>query len=42
MSANDYKAKAEEWLATQSSRIIDYQWEIEHHNQMHRDYEKSL
>ena len=42
MSANDYKRNALRWLATQSERTINYQWEIAHHNQMHKDYEKSL
>ena len=41
MSANDYRKKASDWLASQSSRTIDYQWEIQHHNQMHKDYEKN-
>ena len=32
---------AQEWLAQQSQRTIDYQWEIQHHNQMHKAYETS-
>ena len=32
----------QEWLATQPQRKINYQWEIQHHNQMHRAYEQSL
>ncbi len=42
MSARDYQKKAQEWLANQSNRTIDYQWEIQHHNQMHRAYEQNL
>ena len=39
MSAKDYMQNAQEWLANQSKRQIDYQWEIQHHNQMHKNYE---
>ena len=42
MSATDYLNNAQAWLAQQSQRTIDYQWEIEHHNQMHKTYETSL
>ena len=41
MSATDYLNNAQEWLAQQSQRTIDYQWEIQHHNQMHKAYETS-
>ena len=40
MSATDYLNNAQAWLAQQSQRTIDYQWEIQHHNQMHKTYEK--
>ena len=42
MSATDYLNIAQAWLAQQSQRTIDYQWEIQHHNQMHKTYETSL
>ena len=42
MSATDYLNNAQEWLAQQSQRTIDYQWEIQHHNQMHKAYKTSL
>ena len=42
MSATDYLNNAQVWLAQQSQRTIDYQWEIQHHNQMHKTYETSL
>ena len=41
MSATDYLNNAQEWLAQQSQRTVDYQWEIQHHNQMHKNYETS-
>lgn len=34
MSASDYQKNAQLWLDTQTSRHIDYEWEIRHHNQM--------
>ena len=42
MSATDYLNNTQAWLAQQSQRTIDYKWEIQHHNQMHKIYEKSL
>ena len=42
MSATDYLNNAQNWLAQQSQRTINYQWEIQHHNQMHKAYETSL
>ena len=36
MSSTDYLHNAQAWLAQQSQRSIDYQWEIQHHNQMHK------
>ncbi len=42
MSAQENQQKALEWISTRSNRVIDYQWEIQHHNQMHEAYEKSL
>ena len=31
-----------QYIAEQSMCAIDYQWEIQHHRQMHEAYEKSL
>jgi len=42
MSALENQQKALEWITNRSNREIDYQWEIQHHNQMHAAYEKSL
>lgn len=42
MSVSDYQRNAQLWLDTQSSRHIDYEWELRHHNQMHAAYEQSL
>lgn len=42
MSYLDSERLAAEWLANQSEREIDFEWEIQHHNQMHAAYEKSL
>ena len=42
MSSTDYLHNAQAWLDQQSQRSIDYQREIQHHNQMHKAYETSL
>ena len=39
MSVLENQQKAMAYIAEQSHRVIDYQWEIEHHRQMHADYE---
>lgn len=39
MSVQENQQKAMAYIAEQSHRVIDYQWEIEHHRQMHADYE---
>lgn len=41
MTAQEYQQKALAYLAKQSTQIIDYEWEIKHHRQMHEEYEKS-
>ncbi|MBQ7448947.1 MAG: hypothetical protein IJS73_03965 [Paludibacteraceae bacterium] len=38
---NKEQQRAIAWIANQSTQIIDYQWEIQHHRQMLSDYEKS-
>ena len=30
------------YIAEQSNRVIDYEWEIQHHKQMHAAYESRL
>ena len=42
MSYLEYERLAAEWLAGQKDRKIDFEWEIQHHNQMHAAYEQSL
>ena len=42
MSAQENDKKAMQYIAESSSRVIDYQWEIQHHKQMHAAYEQSL
>lgn len=42
MSAQENQQKVLSWIANQSGILIDYQWEIQHHRQMHEAYEKSL
>jgi len=42
MSASEYQQKAMARIAERSNRVIDYEWEIQHHKQMHEAYEKSL
>ncbi len=39
MSAQENDKKAMQYIAESSSRVIDYQWEIQHHKQMHAAYE---
>ncbi len=42
MSAQENQAKALAYIASQSNIVTDYQWEIQHHREMHEAYEKSL
>ena len=39
MSAQENQQRAMAYIAEQSGRAIDYQWEIQHHRQMHAAYE---
>lgn len=40
VTENDLKLLA--YIANQSNQVIDYEWEIHHHREMHEAYEKSL
>lgn len=40
VTENDLKLLA--YIANQSNQVIDYEWEIRHHREMHEAYEKSL
>ena len=42
MSALENEKKAMQYIAESSSRAIDYEWEIQHHRQMHAAYESRL
>ena len=42
MTDEENRLLIQEWLRTQPQRKINYQWEIQHHNQMHKAYEQSL
>ena len=42
MSAQENQAKLLAYIANQANHVIDYQWEIQHHREMHEAYEKSL
>jgi len=42
MSAQENRERALAYIANQSNRVIDYEWEIQHHREMHEAYEKSL
>ena len=42
MSAQENQAKLLAYIASQSNTVTDYQWEIQHHREMHEAYEKSL
>ena len=42
MSAQEMQQRAMKYIADQSMNSIDYQWEIQHHRQMHEAYEKNL
>ena len=40
MSAQENERRAIQYIAESSSRVIDYEWEIQHHRQMHAAYER--
>lgn len=42
MSVQEMNQKAMKYIAESSMKPIDYQWEIQHHRQMHEAYEHSL
>ena len=42
MSVQEMQQRQMHYIADSSMRAIDYQWEIEHHRQMHEAYERSL
>ena len=42
MSALENDKRAMQYIAEASNRVIDYQWEIQHHKQMHEAYESRL
>ena len=42
MSALENQQRLMAYIVNQSNRVIDYEWEIRHHKEMHQAYEKSL
>lgn len=42
MSAQENRERALAYIANQSNKVIDYEWEVRHHREMHEAYEKSL
>ena len=42
MTAQENQQRALRYIAEQSGRAIDYEWEIQHHRQMHEAYERRL
>jgi len=42
MSVTENQQKALARITERANRVIDYEWEIQHHKQMHEAYEKSL
>jgi len=42
MSVQEMQQLQMQHIAESSMYAIDYQWEIEHHRQMHEAYERSL
>ncbi len=42
MSAQENQQKALAYIADTANQVIDYEWEIRHHREMHAAYEKSL
>ncbi len=42
MPGYENEIKAMLYLAKQATATIDYEWEIQHHRQMHEAYERNL
>ena len=42
MSAQENRNRLLACIANQSNKVIDYEWEVRHHREMHEAYEKSL
>lgn len=42
MSVQENRERALAYIANQSNKVIDYEWEVRHHREMHEAYEKSL
>lgn len=42
MSVQENQKKQLAYILNQTNRVIDYEWEIRHHREMHEAYEKSL
>ena len=42
MTAQENEQRLMAYIINQSNRTIDYEWEIQHHKEMHAAYEKSL
>lgn len=42
MSAQENRERALAYIANQANKVIDYEWEVRHHREMHQAYEKSL
>lgn len=42
MSVQEIHQRERKYLLEQTMKPIDYQWEIQHHRQMHEAYERSL
>ena len=42
MSAQENQQRAIRYIAEQSNRVINYEWEIQHHRHMHEAYESRL
>jgi len=40
MSAQENQQRLLAYIANQSNRVIDYEWEIKHHKEMHAAYEQ--
>lgn len=42
MSAQENRNRLLAYIANQSNKVIDYEWEVRHHREMHQAYEQSL
>lgn len=42
MSAQENEKGLLMYIVNQSNKVIDYEWEVRHHREMHEAYEKSL